>query len=272
MLQERRIRSQLTGGRPAALGGSLIRWQPILPVLDESWPVRYRFESLGALQRHLRLGEGFLLPDAALPGGPGARVIVEVAVPETSDRPLLHGRVRERVHDGIWLDLPSARPAARWEPDPNGPRRRHRRLACELFVEVHPRGGEPWLCRALDLSDRGLRIATGLETGIRGDEVAATLISSNDHLAPAGLRGSGASAAASGPNASNFVGSSTGAPERSASSRSTATPRACRLPREGSATAPAWGYALHRIRWDSGGRVQSRATSRSPCFRSASAA
>jgi PilZ domain len=167
----------------------VIRWQPIYPVLDESWPVRYRFESLGALQRHLRLGEGFFLPDAALPGGPGARVIVEVSVPETSDRPLLHGRVRERVQDGIWLDLPSARPAARWEPDPEGPRRRHRRLACELFVEVHPRGGEPWLCRALDLSDRGLRIATGLETGIRGDEVAATLISSNDHLAPAGLRG-----------------------------------------------------------------------------------
>jgi len=54
---------------------------------------------------------------------------------------------------------------------------------------VHPRGGEPWLCRALDLSDRGLRIATGLETGFRGDEVAATLISSNDHLPPAGLRG-----------------------------------------------------------------------------------
>ena len=28
------------------------------PVLDESWPVRYRFESLRALQRHLRLGGG----------------------------------------------------------------------------------------------------------------------------------------------------------------------------------------------------------------------
>ena len=81
MLQARRIRPRLTGGRPVALGGSLIRWQPIFPVLDESWPVRYRFESLGALQRHLRLGAGFFLPDEALPGGPGARVIVEVAVP-----------------------------------------------------------------------------------------------------------------------------------------------------------------------------------------------
>src|SRR5437879_8508916 len=106
MLQECRIRSQLTGGRPAALGGSLIRWQPIFPVLDESWPVRYRFEPLGALQRHLRLGAGFFLPDEALPGGPGPRVIVEVAVPEHSDPPLLHARVGERLQAGIWRDRP----------------------------------------------------------------------------------------------------------------------------------------------------------------------
>jgi hypothetical protein len=167
----------------------VIRWGAICPVLDESWPVRYRFESLGALQRHLRLGAGFFLPDAAVPGGPGSRVIVEIAVPETSDRPLLHGRVRDRAADGVWLEIPSARPAARWEPDPNGPRRQHRRLACELFVEVQPRDAAPWLCRALDLSERGLRIATGFETGIRGDDFGATLISPDGHLAPATLRG-----------------------------------------------------------------------------------
>ena len=165
------------------------RWAAICPVLDESWPVRYRFESLGALQRHLRLGAGFFLPELALPGGPGSRVIVEVAVPETSDRPLLHGRVRERSRQGVWLDLPSARPAARWQPGPDGPRRRHRRLACELFVEVHPRGGEAWLCRALDLSDRGLRLSTAFELGIRGDEVTATVLSPAGDLGPAQLRG-----------------------------------------------------------------------------------
>lgn len=158
-------------------------------VLDESWPVRYRFESLAGLQRHLRLGAGFLLPETALPGGPGARVIVEIAVPETTDHPLLHGRVRERVRDGVWLDIPSARPAARWTPAPNGPRRRDRRLACELFVEVQPRGGEAWLCRALDLSERGLRIATGLETGIRGDDLMLTLLPPDCGLAPAQVRG-----------------------------------------------------------------------------------
>jgi PilZ domain-containing protein len=167
----------------------VIRGGAIRPMLDESCPVRYRFDSLAALQRHLRLGAGFFLPDPALPGAPGARVIVEVAVPETSDRPLLHGRVRERVHDGVWLDVPSARPAARWEPDPSGPRRQHRRLACELFAEVQLQGGLPWLCRALDLSERGLRIATGFETGFRGDAVSATLLSPDGQLAPAALRG-----------------------------------------------------------------------------------
>ena len=100
----------------------VIRWASSYPVLDESWPVRYRFESLAGLQRHLRLGAGFFLPDGALPGAPGGRVIVEIAVPETTDHPLLHGRVRERVGDGVWLDIPSARPAARWTPAPNGPR------------------------------------------------------------------------------------------------------------------------------------------------------
>jgi hypothetical protein len=158
-------------------------------MLEESWPIRYRFESLGALQRHLRLGSGFLLPEGALAAGPGSRVIVEVSVPETVDRPLLHGRLRERVRNGVWLDLPSARPASRWAPDPLAPRRRDRRLACELFVEMRPRGAEPWLCRALDLSDRGLRIATGFETGIRGDDVAAILISPDTDLAPATILG-----------------------------------------------------------------------------------
>lgn len=157
-------------------------------VADESWPVRYRFESLGALQRHLGLGAGFLLPDAALPCGPGSRVIVEVAVPETADRPLLHGRVRERMRQGVWLDLPLARPAARWERDPEGPRRQHRRVACDLLAEVQPRGGEGWLCRVLDVSDRGLRLATAFELGIRGDDLAVTILAPDGHLVPVRVR------------------------------------------------------------------------------------
>ena len=159
----------------------MIRWGTALPGLDESWPVRYRFQSLLALHRHLRLGRGFFLPEDALP--PGAnRVIVEVGLPDSPDRPLLHGRVRERDRAGIWLDLPMARPAARWAPDPGSPRRRAPRVACDLFVEVHSEGAEPLLCRALDVSESGVRIGTSLETGVRGDRLGAALLSADGHL------------------------------------------------------------------------------------------
>jgi|SRR4051812_10271884 hypothetical protein len=167
---------------------AVIRWGTAAPGLDESWPVRYRFESLVALQRHLRAGRGFLLPDGALPAG-ASRVIVEVGLPEANDRPLLHGRVRERDADGIWLDLPMARPAARWTPDPNAPRRRSPRVACDLLVEIHPEGALPLLCRALDVSDRGVRLGTALETGVRGDRLRAVLLSADGHLPPAEIDG-----------------------------------------------------------------------------------
>src|SRR2546421_5999358 len=77
---------------PAAETGTrrrrVIRWDSVSPLLDESWPVRYRFESLGAFQRHLRLGSGFFLADIDLPGGPGAGGTVAVALPENLGPPL----------------------------------------------------------------------------------------------------------------------------------------------------------------------------------------
>jgi len=168
---------------------ALIRWGPTNPMLDESWPVRYRFSSMFDLQRHLRLGEGFFLPDGALPGHAGARVIVEVGLPENADRPLLHGRVRARDDSGVWLDLPMARPTARWAPDPGAPRRKVPRVACDLFVEIHPPGAEPWLCRALDVSETGVRVGSALETGVRGDELQGVLLQADGHLPPAPFRG-----------------------------------------------------------------------------------
>ncbi|HZX94858.1 MAG TPA: PilZ domain-containing protein [Myxococcales bacterium] len=168
---------------------AVIRWAPISPGLDESWPVRYRFGSLPDLQRHLRLGHGFFLPDHALPGGAGSRAIVEIGLPDSNDRPLLHGRVRARGHGGVWLDLPMARPAARWAPAPGAPRRRARRVACDLFVEIHPRGGEPWLCRGLDVSETGMRVGSALETGVRGDELDAVVLPGDGHMPSAEVVG-----------------------------------------------------------------------------------
>jgi hypothetical protein len=138
--------------------------------------VRYRFDSAADLERHLRLAAAFFLPWSA-PVAPGDRVAVELVLPE-GDAPLVHGTVISRSRSGVYLQAPSARAAARWQPDVSAPRRRHRRFACGMFVEVQPPGAQPWLCRAIDLSEGGVRLATGsFEAGIAGDEVKLTLLS-----------------------------------------------------------------------------------------------
>ncbi len=140
--------------------------------------VRYRFGAPADLERHVRLFAGsFFLPCATLPGRRGSRVAVEIAFPE-GDRPLLHGRVLSRSRDGLFIAAPTARATARWLPGPDSPRRLYRRWACDLFVEVQSPDSEPWLCRALDLNEKGLRLATGsFETGVADDPVTLTLLS-----------------------------------------------------------------------------------------------
>ena len=167
----------------------MIRWNSLCPVLDASWLVRYRFESPAHVARHVRLGDGFFLPDRTHRCAPGSRVMVEIAFFTSDERPLVHGRVRWRKRDGVWLDAPSARATARWAPEPGAPRRRHRRFASDLFAEVRPRGALPYLCRALDLSRAGLRLGTGtLEAGVIGDQVELTLLSPQTAVSAVDLR------------------------------------------------------------------------------------
>jgi hypothetical protein len=131
--------------------------------------LRYRFDSLQSFTRHLRLGNGLFVPVRALRG---TRAGVEVVWPDCTDPLLLHGRVRERARDGAWVDLPPM-----FIPGPLAESRADRRIPCDLFVEVKPAGGAPYVCRALDLSPRGVRLATGsLEAGIAGDELSVSLL------------------------------------------------------------------------------------------------
>ena len=149
-----------------------------------SWLVRYRFGSVDDLFRHLRVADGFFVPRTA-PPEPSTRAIVEVSFPDGGDRLLLHGSIRVISAYGAWLDVPTARTTARWMAGPEGPRREHRRMACDLLVEVHPRGASPWLCRALDVSEGGLRLAAGsMELGVMHDEVAMTLLSPDGSAGP----------------------------------------------------------------------------------------
>ncbi|MCA1828293.1 MAG: PilZ domain-containing protein [Myxococcales bacterium] len=154
------------------------------PVQDTGWLVRYRFASVVDLYRHLRLGQGFFVPQP-IPGEPISRAIVEITFPEGGDKLLLHGNVRVRSPEGAWLDVPSARTTARWMAGPAGPRREQVRMACDLFVEVRPRGTEPWLCRGLDVGAGGLRLAAGsMELGVAGDEIDLTMLSPDPQVAP----------------------------------------------------------------------------------------
>ena len=140
--------------------------------------IRYRFQSAAEFERHLRLGDGvFFVPGVDIAGMQGERVVVEIVFPHTDDSPMLHGRLLSRPGDGVWLEAPSARAAARWAPGADSPRRRQRRIPCDLFVEIRTPEMNPWLCRALDLSESGIRLATGsFETGVAGDVVTLTLL------------------------------------------------------------------------------------------------
>src|SRR5437660_8458442 len=131
--------------------------------------LRYRFESLDVYARHLRLGDGLYLP---LRPQPGSRVAIEVSWPESPDPVLLHGRIRKRTRHGSFVDLPPT-----WMVGPLGASRGDRRVPCDLVAEVKPFDGAPYLCRALDVSQRGVRLATGaFDAGLMGDRVAITLL------------------------------------------------------------------------------------------------
>ncbi len=164
--------------------------RPSCPVPDVSRLLRFRFDSPDDLYRHLRVKNGFFVPAGALSGEPGERTIVEVGFPGAGDHPLLHGRIRGPAQGGTWLDMPAARAASRWVPGPDSPRRQHRRVACDLYLEVHARGGPQWVCRVVDLSLRGLRLTSAaMELGLAGDELEATLLSPCAGLSHAALRG-----------------------------------------------------------------------------------
>ena len=157
------------------------------PVLDESWPVRYHFENAVALHRHLAKGP-FFIPDPELPGEPGSRVIVEIDFAGALEQALVRGRLSSRENDGVWLELAPSHPTAWWASTAGLPRRAWRRLGCDLFAEVQPASGLPWFCRAVDVSEGGVRLATGpFQSLLPGDRVSMTLSSADARLEPVRL-------------------------------------------------------------------------------------
>jgi PilZ domain len=159
----------------------------VCPVLGESFPILYRFESAAALYRHLE-SSGFFLADPFLPWSSGTRVIVELDAGVGQARSLLRARLAGRERDGVWLDLAASHTTAWWNSAACLHRRERRRLGCDLFCEVRPAHGAPWFCRAVDLSEGGARIDTGpFQSLLPGDRVEVTLLSADPMLRPAEL-------------------------------------------------------------------------------------
>lgn len=162
---------------------------PAASVLDESCPVRYHFESQGALHRHLAV-RPFFIPHPRLACAPGDRVIVEVDFEGAVEQSLLRGRVIARQPDGLTLDLAFTHPTAWWDAHGGQPRRNRRRLGCDLFAEVQPKKGPHWFCRAVDIGEGGVRLATGLfQSLLAGDHTTVTLTAADPALHPVRLEG-----------------------------------------------------------------------------------
>jgi hypothetical protein len=163
--------------------------QGLASVLDESCPVRYHFESQGALHRHLA-ARPFFIPHPQLACAPGGRVIVEVDFAGAVEQSLLRGRVIARQPDGLTLDLAFTHPTAWWDAHGGQPRRNTRRLGCDLFAEVQPKKGAHWFCRAVDIGEGGVRLATGLfQSLLAGDHTTVTLTAADPSIQPVRLEG-----------------------------------------------------------------------------------
>jgi hypothetical protein len=176
-----RIKSGLS-----SLGDGLVGARAAVPcaVLDESWPVRYHFESHSTLHRHMA-ARPFFIPDPEVPGKPGSRIIVEIDFIGAVEQSILRGKLAARESDGVWLDLAFAHPTAWWDAYAGLPRRSRRRLGCDLFAEVEPAVGPAFFCRAVDLSEGGVRIATGpFQALLPGDRVCVNLSAADAALEP----------------------------------------------------------------------------------------
>jgi hypothetical protein len=163
-------------------GVDLVPRSNLHPAPATGWFVRFRFESPADLLRHVKLADGFFIPSRTPPSDAGGSVIVELALPGVEHPALLHGVVREATGGGLWIEAPWSRASLRWPPEFT--RRMERRFGSDLFVEVGHPGAEPWICRAVDLSARGLRVsARSPELGVAGDLVDVTLLSPDRELA-----------------------------------------------------------------------------------------
>jgi hypothetical protein len=137
--------------------------------------LRYRFDELPQLQRHLHVADTRTLlfyrdPRLALSGG--ARVLVEVAFSRTEQVSTLRGTVLGRVEgtmSGLWLEFADSRFVKKADQGMEAmAQRKRKRLGCDLMVELR-QGQSTTMGRLIDMSLTGGRVAgvNGLRPGVQ---------------------------------------------------------------------------------------------------------
>lgn len=143
--------------------------------------LRYRFATLSQARAHVREREGralfffaFALGEGKPPVRPRTRVCLELCFDDGEPNRLLHGVALAAVEGrGTWLELLDTRPVR--ELAPTEYTRKHRRMGCDLLVELRGEGRTE-TGRMLELSNGGARIR-GLSGMMVNERVELSLLS-----------------------------------------------------------------------------------------------
>jgi hypothetical protein len=123
--------------------------------------LRYRFDSLDQLERHLHTVKArtLLFFPNAIDLRMGDLVTLEIGVIATGPVCLLRGRVygiEDSIFQGAWLEFATSAVVGAIKRSPQA---RARRLPSHVFVRVEREREVPLLCRLEDISDSGARVS-----------------------------------------------------------------------------------------------------------------
>jgi hypothetical protein len=128
---------------------------------QESLMLRYRFDTLEQLRRHLHLVNGdalLFLPDCkAGEPAPGRRVLLEIAIHERAQQTAVRGQVVVRAQRGSWLQLADTRLALRLRQG-GFASRREGRVSADAVLSLRSRGGSQLVAQLFDLGTGGMRV------------------------------------------------------------------------------------------------------------------
>jgi hypothetical protein len=135
--------------------------------------IRYRFDTLEQLSRHLHMVDDaalIFLPEPEKASALPERVMVELVLREPSQETVVRGAVVSRAEGqvrGSWLQLADTRLAMRLRYGRGLEGRREGRVSADHLVQLHSDYGDHFIAQILDVSSGGMRVhgARGLLVG-----------------------------------------------------------------------------------------------------------